>query len=386
MDLPASREAIPQWLECSDEHSQPMPELVLRAQEAIPSAFMVDNKRDTAGNVSSCSDSPDAPQCIPYPFVLPMLPDPEPKASPWAQPSDSICPPDTSLEKDSKCPAVGYPNSTQAGLKTAAKQSPEPQLIDSLAALIRARLAGRSASEEFRLQVPKVPSDELVLGEGELCPQVPKGPPDRTSKAEERHCYNVVNKTTGTSTSYSPLAEAALSLPETPPAFLSQVLLPRPGFNGHKPILLIEGERRLKTSVVNKINGKSIVEHLLIVPETVAGQSQAVKLRERLERAVPVFHDLSLLWPSMDLELHCMGQENLVGELRTGIQTLVHNTRIVSMQNNEAEGPHIPRPKAFLSPPTFSPATLTVPTGHPLSKIELIPRTQPRLILLVVVR
>jgi hypothetical protein len=142
MDLPASREAIPQWLECSDEHSQPTPELVLQAQEAIPSAFAVDNKRDTVGNISSCSDSPDAPQCIPYPFVLPMLPDPEPKASPWAQPSDSIRPPDMSLEKDSKRPAVGYPNSTQAGLETAAKQSPEPQLVDSLAALIRVHLAG----------------------------------------------------------------------------------------------------------------------------------------------------------------------------------------------------------------------------------------------------
>jgi hypothetical protein len=88
------------------------------------------------------------------------------------------------------------------------------------------------------------------------------------------------------------LAEAALLLPETPPAFLSQVLVPRLGFNGHKPVLLIEGERRLKTSVVNKINGKSIVEHSLIALETVAGQSQAVELRERLEQAIPVFHDL----------------------------------------------------------------------------------------------
>jgi hypothetical protein len=250
---------------------------------------------------------------------------------------DSAHPPDTLQESEvvSKRPDTGCLNSPQAGLKAAIRQPPESRLIDTVAALTRARLARRAASEEFCLRlprhppdghlagserlclrVPEVPSNEPVAGEREFRPRVQEVPPEESilEKREfrpqipkdlpnesvagegvfrprvakylpdgflgtDKQCSrNIVNKTTGTSTSYSPLAKAALSLPETPPAFLSQVLVPHPEFNGHKPILLIEGERWLKTSVVNKINRKSIVEHLLIVPETVAGQSQAVKL------------------------------------------------------------------------------------------------------------
>jgi hypothetical protein len=50
----------------------------------------------------------------------------------------------------SKRPDTGCLNSPQAGLETAIGQPPEPRLIDTVAALMCARLAGRAASEEFR--------------------------------------------------------------------------------------------------------------------------------------------------------------------------------------------------------------------------------------------
>jgi hypothetical protein len=72
------------------------------------------------------------------------------------------------------------------------------------------------------------------------------------------------------STAYSPMSKAVLSLPESSPAFLSQALIPSPGFNGHKPTLFVKGEGWLKTSVVNKIDEKNIVGRLPIAPEAVA--------------------------------------------------------------------------------------------------------------------
>jgi hypothetical protein len=113
-------------------------------------------------------------------------------------------------------------------------QSPEPQFLDTVAALIRARIAARSACDEF-------------------IPQAPKVQPDKPVVVGERHPYNVINgfNAMSTQTRGSPLPEATLSLPETPPAALSQVPIPCPGFNGHKP-RFDEGEKRLGVSVVNK--------------------------------------------------------------------------------------------------------------------------------------
>jgi hypothetical protein len=47
------------------------------------------------------------------------------------------------------------------------------------------------------------------------------------------------------------MSKAALSLPGSPPVFLSQAL--HSGFNGHKPTLFVKGEGWLNGSVVNKI-------------------------------------------------------------------------------------------------------------------------------------
>jgi hypothetical protein len=211
----------------------------------------VNAKLDMAGNVSSCGVSSDAPQNIPRPYVVPGLPDPEPRALPF----NFIRLPDTLREAEtiSKRPDTGCLNSPQAGLEAAIRQPPKPWLIDTVAALTHACLAGHAAVEELsprlpghlpdghlsgqsgieelRLQVPEIPPGKSVVGEGEFRLRVPKLLPDKSVAAEERHSYCVVSKTIRTSTNYSPTPEAALSLPELLPAFLLQAPIPHPRFS-----------------------------------------------------------------------------------------------------------------------------------------------------------
>jgi hypothetical protein len=140
-DLHAPQETVPTQSpasrprECSDKHPQPTPELINRALEAAPPEMTLNSKWDTAGDVSSCINSSGVPRHVPYPFVVPVLPSPEPTASLWAHPVNPIHPPDTPHEEN-VINALGRPNSPQVGLKTAAKQSPEPRLIDRVAALV----------------------------------------------------------------------------------------------------------------------------------------------------------------------------------------------------------------------------------------------------------
>jgi hypothetical protein len=142
---------------------------------------------DAAGNVSSCNNISDAPRNIPYPLVVAMPSDPEPMASRWAQPNNFIRLPDTLHETDAigRCPAAGYQSSPQAGLEAAIRQPPESWLINTVAALTRACLAGRAASEEFR-------------------PQLPNHPPDKSSMVEQQCPSDIVNRTDRMSNRYSP--------------------------------------------------------------------------------------------------------------------------------------------------------------------------------------
>jgi hypothetical protein len=109
---------------------------------------MISSERDTAGDVSSCGVSSDAPQNVPHPYEVPGLPDPEPRALPF----NFIRLPDTLREAEtiSKRPDTGCLNSPQARLEAAIRQPPEPRLIDMVAALMRACLAGHAAVEELR--------------------------------------------------------------------------------------------------------------------------------------------------------------------------------------------------------------------------------------------
>ena len=116
-----------------------------------------------------------------------------------------------------------------AGLETALMQPPEPRLLDTIAGLIRARLAARSACDEFT-------------------PQAPKGPPNKPIAVDERCPYGVVNGFSTTGARGSPSPETAHLLPESPPDALSQLSLPCPGCNGHKPSI-DEGEKRLAVAV-----------------------------------------------------------------------------------------------------------------------------------------
>jgi hypothetical protein len=95
-----------------------------------------------------------------------------------------------------------------------------------------------------------------------------------------RYSYNTIDKTIKMSTSYSPESEAVPSLPNATPAALSQVFIPRPGFDGHKPSSLIEGEGWLDKAAVSKINNTSVIKCSPTEPETVSQQSQANKHRE----------------------------------------------------------------------------------------------------------
>jgi hypothetical protein len=138
-------------------------------------------------------------------------------------------------------------------------------------------LAGQSASEGLHLRVPKAPSDESVVRDGEGCLRVAKYLPDNFLGTDKCCSSNIVSKTIRTSTDYSPLSKAALLLSEMPPAALSQVLIPCLGFNGHKPASFIEGEGWLKESVISKKHKASVLHslvrkmaHMPLVPRHVA--------------------------------------------------------------------------------------------------------------------
>jgi hypothetical protein len=241
------RQSRPHYTEGrSFERSEVCQEFTSQARGAVLLETAVNTKRDTTEDVSSHDNSSDAQRDIPYSLVVALPPNLEPITRLWAQLFDSAHLPDTLQESEvvSKCPDMGCLNSPQAGLEAAIRQPPESRLrlIDTVAALTHARLARRAVSEEFRLRVPKMLPDKSVAGEGELHPRIPKIPPGKhVARDGEGHprvteyppngfpgmdkrlSSNIVNKTTRTSTDYSP---TRLSLPETPPAFLSQVLIP----------------------------------------------------------------------------------------------------------------------------------------------------------------
>jgi hypothetical protein len=296
---------------------------------------MADDKQHAVGNVNSCSNSSDVPQHVPRIQGVPKLLNPGPTALLQARPANL--------------------SSHQAELETTVNQSPELRLIDNIAVLRHARLATYLARDEFGLQLPSYPPNELP-------------------GMDRHYSNNIVNKTIGMSTFYSPSPKAALSLPESSPAFLSQALIPCPGFNGHKPTLFIEGEGRLETSAINKVDRRSIVECLPITPETVSGQSQAVELREQSEQAVLDVSSPSLLWP-------CTKSENR----REETWSSAHNTGVVNVRDNEAKASRTPESLVALSLPMPGPACLPVPAERSCIKKELVPWTQPEQLQPVVV-
>ena len=211
------------------------------------------------GRVEDHNDNLDAPQHIPCPLAIPMSPNPESTALLRACLVNPIRLSDTLLEEDvvNECPTMGCLTLSQARLKAAIKRLPKPWLLDNIAALMCAHLATHSACDEFG-------------------PQASRYPPDKSLGMDKRRPSDVVSKTTWMSIHYSPASKTALSLPKTLPAILSQALIPHPGFNGHKPTLFIEGEGRLKESVISKKCRVSVshslvrkTAHTLSLPELV---------------------------------------------------------------------------------------------------------------------
>jgi hypothetical protein len=96
-----------------------------------------------------------------------MLPDPEPMASIWAQPNNPIHPPDMLPGNNviNGCSTAGYPSPPQTGFETTAKPTPEPRLIDNVAALTCARLALCCACEELSSWDSELPPDKLLTVE-----------------------------------------------------------------------------------------------------------------------------------------------------------------------------------------------------------------------------
>jgi hypothetical protein len=162
-------------------------EFILWTPEATTPETAIGAKQDAAGNVSSCDIRPDVPQHAPYPFVVPVLPDPEPRAllfNPF-HPLDML----REVEAVSKRPDMGCLNSPQARLEAAIRQPPEPQLIDMVAALMRARLARRAVSEEFHPRFPRHLPNRYSAEQSapvELHPRVPGNPPDKPVAVGER--------------------------------------------------------------------------------------------------------------------------------------------------------------------------------------------------------
>jgi hypothetical protein len=131
---------------------------------------------------------------------------------------------------------------------------------------------------------------------------------------DKRHSSDIVSKTIRMSTHYSPTSKAAPSLPESPPAYLSQASIPHPGFKGHKPSLFLEGEGQLDKPVVNKANYTSGT-HLLIVEMAPAPFT--------LKPAMLLLHHSP---DPRRHESHCMDQEKLLGGLKMGVRSLDNNT------------------------------------------------------------
>ena len=182
----------------SKERFEAPSEIVLQVLVATPPETTVGSKWDTAGDVSRRNSRLDILQHVPYPLEVSALPNPEPTVSLRAWPSCLTCPPDTLLEEDviSKRPATSYPSLPQKPGSRPLLSSLLSHGSDSVAALVRARLAARSACDEFDLWLPKYPPNEL-LG------------------MDKRHSSDVVNKTNRTSTNHSPSSTGALSLPKT---------------------------------------------------------------------------------------------------------------------------------------------------------------------------
>jgi hypothetical protein len=117
----------------------------------------VNAKWDTADDVSSGVDCSRVLHHVPNPPVVAVLSSLESMVSLWAQLSDPAHPPDMLQQSEaiSKHPDTGCQSSPQAGLEAAVEQPPESRLIDTVAALTCAHLAGRAASEEFHLRLPR---------------------------------------------------------------------------------------------------------------------------------------------------------------------------------------------------------------------------------------
>jgi hypothetical protein len=113
-------------------------------------------------------------------------------------------------------------------------------------------------------------------------------------------------------------------LPGLPPAFLSQALIPRPGFNGHKPTSFLEGEGRLDKSVVNKISTQNIRMEGSCAPDPAVAPSQPAVFPVPAERSHIRMELVPLVQP--------MGLRQAVVERYSG------STDIVSTRNEELEG------------------------------------------------
>jgi hypothetical protein len=212
----------------------------------------------------------------------------------------------------------------------ARQQFAPSQLFDNIAMLVRERLAAQSVCDEFIPQALDRSLDKPT-GMGEQCP------------------YDIVNKTALTGASHSPCSRVAPSPPKSTPATLSQVPVPHPQFNGHKPS--IEGEERLNSnsSAINKANKTSVNIHLPDMPETVAEQSQACEYCEWLQGIVH-----SPRGPSLDREPDYGAQRESVEFSGAQTQHPSLNMDVVNKKNEKStetrNGPHAICPGAAASP------------------------------------
>jgi hypothetical protein len=180
---PASRESILRRLECSHEHPQPSQFTCVLSNEypplfeakAIPHGqchpcsvvSRTDRMSDECSHVvcETVSQQSHPHNTKERSLECSEIPS-EPTALPWIQPFDPAHPPDMLQQSEavSKCPDTGCQSSPQAGFKEAVKQPPESWLIDTVAALTRACLARRAASEEFCPRLPRHPSSWRLVG------------------------------------------------------------------------------------------------------------------------------------------------------------------------------------------------------------------------------
>ena len=225
------------------------------------------------------------------------------------------------------------------------------------------------------------------------------------------------------SSSYLPSSKAALSLPESPPTFMLQASIPRLGFNGHKPISFIEGEGQLKESVINKKHKASMpcsliheMAHMLLMPEAAtspkapshspclscrpldtAGPKRCLEsmdtinvgmLIQQMEQMMegsflleppPAVHH-SHLWDDRDFEL-----DRWLHWKPPDLEESRWSADVVRLRDNGMSSSYSPRPEAPHLLPAFEPATLPVPVGYSLTKTELVPPAQQRLVPPVVV-